>query len=194
MILSAEDSRDANGRPLTFHWRLLQGDPAKVRIEPLDGGARARVTLDWHDPFRISEENDQITSRVDIGVFADNGAHDSAPAILSWTFPAHETRVYETGPDNAPRVVSIDYADPGKAGIYADPLLYPRARWRDVYRYAADGRRLGWTRRRPDGSETAYGPDGLRADAETDAAVAYALLRGVDETLSVMESSADAAP
>ena len=60
MILSAEDSRDANGRPLDFTWALLQGDPDKVTIEPLDDGVRARVTLDWHDPFRISEENDQI--------------------------------------------------------------------------------------------------------------------------------------
>ena len=33
-----------------LHWRLLQGDPAHVTIEPLDGGRRARITLDWQDP------------------------------------------------------------------------------------------------------------------------------------------------
>ena len=111
----------------TFHWALLQGDPAKVRIEPLDDGRSARVTLDWHDPFRISEENDQITSRVDIGVFAHNGVHDSAPAILSWYFPAQ--RPGPTSPDPTARraIVAVDYADPAKAEAYADPLLYPRA-------------------------------------------------------------------
>ena len=195
MILSAEDSRDANGRPLAFTWALLQGDPERVTIEPLDGGARARVTLDWHDPFRISEENDQIASRIDIGVFANNGVHDSAPAILSWAFPAHETRTYETGADGAPRIVAIDYADPARTRIYADPLLYPRAAWRDAYRYAASGALLGWTRHR-DGVETAYAPDGARlieaahGTAPRRAPVAYGLRPGLDETLRVSETDA----
>ncbi|MBA3325660.1 MAG: hypothetical protein H0T41_10525, partial [Rhodobacteraceae bacterium] len=205
MILSAEDSRDANGRPLNFEWRLLQGDPAKVKIEPLDGGARARVTLDWHDPFRISEENDQLTSRVDIGVFANNGVHDSAPAILSWAFPAHETRRYAPGPDGAPRIASIDYADAGKAATYADPLIYPRAAWRDAYRYAADGRPLGWTRHRPSGDAAdayatdAYSPEGARVieAAAADgtplqvAPVAYTLRPGPGGVLDIAEVSAD---
>ena len=102
MVVSAEDSRDVNGRPLTFTWALLQGDPAKVLIEPLDGGRRARITLDWHDPFEISEEVPLVTSRVDIGVFAANGVHDSAPAILSWYFPPDASRTWETGPGRRP--------------------------------------------------------------------------------------------
>lgn len=195
MILSAEASRDANGRPLEFQWRLLQGDPAKVVIEPIEGGARARVTLDWHDPFRISEDNDQISSRVDIGVFAHNGVHDSAPAILSWTFPAHETRVYERDADGAPRIVSVDFADPARAKVYADPLLYPRADWQDVHRYDAEGRSLGWTRLRV-GVETAFAPDGARL-LETSpegrpvraATVFYALSRDPAGTLAVRELS-----
>lgn len=187
MILTAEDSRDANGRPLTFQWRLLQGDPAKVRIEPLDEGRRAQVTLDWHEPFAISEENEQKTSRVDIAVFAHNGVHDSAPAILSWVFPTHETRIYETGPDGAPRIASIDYADPAKAGVYADPLLYPRADWRDAYRYDAAGRPLGWTRVRND-AETVFGPDGTRAETGATGAVRYPLDWGADGITRVAET------
>jgi hypothetical protein len=163
-----------------------------VTIEPLDGGARARVTLDWHDPFRISEENDQITSRVDVGVFAHNGVHDSAPAILSWAFPAHETRTYEPGPDGAPRIAAIDHADPAKAGVYADPLLHPRADWRDAFRYDAEGNLLGWTRSR-EGVETAFAPDGARVLETADGSppraepVGYALEPGAEGTLLVRE-------
>ena len=199
MILSAEDSRDVNGRDLSFDWALLQGDPERVTIEPLDGGARARVTIDWHDPFRISEENDQITSRVDIGLFAHNGVHDSAPAILSWAFPAHETRVYEPGPeDGAPRPVSIDYADPAKAEVYADPLLWPRADWRDVYAYGPDGAPAGWTRHRAERAPEDFTATGDRllaaaAGASTPlqvAPVAYTLQPGPRGTLEIVETSA----
>jgi hypothetical protein len=197
MLLSAEASRDANGRPLAFEWRLLQGDPDRVRIEPEDGGARARVTIEWHDPFPRSATDRQTTTRVDIGVFAHNGVHDSAPAILSWYFPPNETRIYETGPDGAPRIAAIKYADPAKAGIYADPLLVPRAEWRDVYAYAEDGTPLGWTRERT-GRQDAFAPDGTRI-LTTDAAgrplrtepVAYPLGPGPDGTILVQEISAD---
>jgi hypothetical protein len=198
MTVSAEGSRDANGRPLAFTWALLQGDPARVRIEPLGDGARARISLDWHEPFRISEENPVLTSRVDIGVFASNGVHDSAPAIVSWVFPPGETRSWQTGPDGRPRIAAIDHADPGKAKLYADPMLFPRADWRDVFAYDADGRALGWTRHRP-GRTEAFTADGFRilepaADGRPPRtrAVAHRLARGADGRLEIGET--DAAP
>ena len=88
------------------------------------------------------------TSRVDIGVFASNGVHDSAPAILSWYFPPTEKRRTEPGPDGALRIAAIDHANPGRA--YADPILVPRADWRDDFAYDAAGTLLGWTRVRGD--------------------------------------------
>lgn len=159
MTLSAAESRDANGRPLAFEWRLLQGDPARVRIEPLDDGLRARITIDWHDPFPVSANDPQKTARVDIGLFAHNGVHDSAPAILSWYFPPHEARRHETGPDGAPRLVSLDYRE-GEA-VYADPFLSPRGDWRDEFRYDAAGRLAGFTRHR-DGIAEEHTASGAR--------------------------------
>jgi hypothetical protein len=197
MLVSAEASRDPNGRPLAFEWRLLQGDPERVRIEPLDGGARARISLDWHEPFAISEDNPVVTSRVDIGVFASNGVHDSAPAILSWFFPPNETRRYAPGPDGTMRIAEVDYADPAKAATYADPMLIARADWRDVYGYAADGTPAGWTRHRPGRSEafTAAGervlvPAAAGRPAET-LPVDYALERDAAGRLAVREVDAD---
>ncbi len=195
MLVSAEASRDVNGRPLEFHWSLLQGDPERVKIEPLDGGARARITLDWHDPFTISEEVPLTTSRVDIGVFASNGVHDSAPAILSWYFPPQETRSYAPGPDGAMRITAIDHADPEKAKTYADPMLVARADWRDEYRYAPDGAPAGWTRIR-EGRADAFTPEGQRI-LTRDAAgrpatveeVAYPLRRTPEGGLAVDELS-----
>ena len=158
MLVSAEETRDVNGRPLLFYWRLLQGDPDRVRIEPLDDGRRARITVDWHEPFRISDENPIRSSRIDIGVFANNGQHDSAPAILSLYCPPHEARSYEPGPDGTMRIAAIDYA--GRPDAYADPLVSPRAAWRDDYHYDDQGRLTGWTRSRPAAPpETAPAPE-----------------------------------
>ena len=168
-----------------------------MSIEPLGDGSRARITLDWHDPFEISEETPLTTSRVDIGVFAHNGVHDSAPAIVSWYFPPHETRRYEDGPDGVPRIVSIDHADPQKAEVYADPLLLPRADWRDDYAYGEDGTLAGWTRHR--GTRTQdYTADGARiltrspdGRPERVVPVAYTLDQDGRGRLRLREVSAD---
>ncbi len=189
MLLSAEDSRDANGRDLAFDWRLLQGDLEKVTIEPLEGGRQARVTLDWHDPFPISEENPRVTARIDIGLFASNGVHDSAPAILSWYFPPHEARRYVPGPDGAPRLAELDHA--ARPDTYADPMLLPRAAWRDDFHYDEAGTLTGWTRSRPGGPTDNYTAEGRRllAPGRTEAVV-YPLARAASGTLEVTETSA----
>jgi hypothetical protein len=192
MLVTAEDTRDPNGRPLSFEWHLLQGDPGKVRIEPLDGGRRARITLDWHDPFRISEENPVISSRIDVGVFVNNGVHDSAPAILSWYCPPEEARAYAPGPDGTPRILSLDRADPAREA-YVDPMLFARADWRDVYRYDAAGRPAGWTRHRPGRAPEDFTAEGARllprADGTAAEPVAYRLDRDSAGALVVEEAT-----
>ena len=162
ITLSAEATEDPNGRALTFRWVLLRGDPALVRITPLgERGDAARVEVDWHDPFTVpkapgSEERIE-TSRVDIGVFAENGAHPSAPAILSIDFPAHQRRIYGEGLDG-PRLVSIDY-DAAAREVYFDPFLHWTAPWTDTARRDAEGHLIGWSRRYADGTSAEIGAE-----------------------------------
>ncbi len=173
MILSAAETHDPNDRPLQFRWAVLRGDPTRVKIEPLDATAsRARITLNWHDPRVLAippdasraptaddeEEEDtgkrpteMQTSRVDIGVFASNGAQDSAPALLSISFPTHEARHYGPGPDGTIRLLSVDYDALGRKAAY-DPALHWSAPWTDTAVLGPDGTPTGWRRQTADGS------------------------------------------
>ena len=124
MLVSAEGTRDPAGRALTFDWVLLRGDPDRVRITPLEGGARARIVLDWQAARPVPGAEAVLSPRIDIGVFAHNGVHDSAPSFVSVLMPRHEGRQYETDPDGAPRLVARKSAP----GIYADPVIFPDAK------------------------------------------------------------------
>ncbi|WP_050929938.1 hypothetical protein [Aestuariivita boseongensis] len=145
MVVSVEATRDPFGRKPEFSWRLLRGDPERTRIEPLDGrGTRARITFDWQLPRPVSGRPDVLSNRIDVGVFARTGEHDSMPGLISLFLPHHETRRYGQGPKGALRIESVDYR-PTPEG-YADPLLFPRADWRDDYIYSDTGKLSGWSR------------------------------------------------
>ncbi|MEM9045166.1 MAG: hypothetical protein AAGC81_10740 [Pseudomonadota bacterium] len=155
MEIGAEATRDPNGRALSFRWVLLRGDPSKVRIVPKGKNESiADVEIDWHDRF---EELGIEAQRVDIGVFAFNGVHWSAPAFLSVSFPPNQRRDY----DAEGRLVEIDYRDPSLETRYADPLLFVDRDWRDRFGFDAQGRRIGWTRTRS-GVETQFTRHGLK--------------------------------
>jgi len=147
---------DVNDKPVEVKWRLLQGDPDKVRIEPLnEKGDTVRITVQWRGPFPVREGSKLRSTRVDIGCFADNGTYHSAPAIVSVYSSGRQKREYGEGG----RVLSIDY-DGGKA--YADPLVFWRRPWKDTYDYEGD-RLLGWTREMGD-RETHYTRHGLAVE------------------------------
>ncbi|MGC9420012.1 MAG: hypothetical protein ACP5EN_13680 [Rhodovulum sp.] len=156
LTVTAENTSAPNDRPLSFEWRLLRGDPARVRIEPQGpDGRTARIHVAWHEPWSEpipgSRDNGvRRVSRVDIGVFAHNGVHDSAPALISIDFPEHQIRQYAPGDGDRRRLVSIDYDAVGR-GAYFDPLLYWSAPWTDTARYDENGTLLGWDRRSADG-------------------------------------------
>lgn len=129
-----------------FEWVVLQGDAARVRITPLDArGGQARIVIDWHDRRPATPRGDRATDRVDIGVFAWNGVHYSAPAFFTVAFPGHERRIHAPGPDGAPQLVSVDY-DAAARGAAYDPWLHFSAPWRDVARRDSQGVLIGWDR------------------------------------------------
>ena len=173
MIVSVTKTEDPNGKPLFFTWRLLHGDPERVRIRLLDPlGTRAEIVVDWH-PRAVYPGSDLPSARVDVGVFADNGKHLSAPALLTWYCPPNERRTYEDVPaaaaadrrddvnGNSPRrIVSIERLPATGAEHYADPMVLTPAVWSDTYRYSDRGDLLGWTRSRPNGEDEEFTADG----------------------------------
>lgn len=139
----AAQAKDPNGRDLTFHWRVLRGDEERIRVTTLDDiGSRVRITVPWHDPVPVPGLDGMTSPRVDIAVFADNGAQISAPAFFSVHFPAHQARTY----DPTGRLLSIDHR--GHPKRYADPALWPSRDWQDTFLHDAQGKIIGWTRRR----------------------------------------------
>lgn len=139
--VTAMHSRDLNGLPLTFHWRLLQGDPDRVRIRPRDDDpATADIVLQYHPRFPIEPDSPITSTRVDIGVFAHNGHYFSAPGFVSFFYLDNELRTYHSDG----RILSVDYA--GARDRYVDPMLSLPRNWRDDYRYTPDGQLLGWMR------------------------------------------------
>jgi hypothetical protein len=173
MVVSLADTKDPNDRPLSFVWRLLRGDPERVRIRPLDPlGTRAEILIDWH-PRGVYPGSDLPSSRVDVAAFADNGPRLSAPAFLTWYFPANERRTYEDVPataaadrrdevngDCSRRIVSIERLPAESPDTYVDPLVVTPAVWTDTYRYDDRGNLVGWTRSRPGADEESYTADG----------------------------------
>ena len=173
LVASVAETQDPNGRPLAFTWRLLHGDPARVRITPLDPlGTRAEIVVDWH-PRAVYPGSDLPSARVDVGAFADNGAHLSAPAFVTWYFPPNERRTYEDVPKTAAadrrdevngdaprRVVSIERLPAAGPEAYVDPMVLTPTVWTDTYRYDDRGDLLGWTRTRPDGAAEEFTADG----------------------------------
>lgn len=140
-------AEDPNGRPLTYHWRVLRGDPERISLQSLDPEDRVvELVVDWPRPRPVPGDPDLLSSRIDVGLFVHNGEVWSPPAFFSLYFPPGRAVAH----DAEGRPVRIDYMTED-----SDPVLFPRRSWRDAYRYADDGALLGWTRTHEDG-ETAF--------------------------------------
>jgi len=188
MTVAAEAIHDANARPLTFVWRLLRGDPERVQIRLLDPeGTQVELRVAWHE--RGDHGGHGVAGgRVDIGVFAHNGEHDSAPAFITWYFPPNEQRDY----DEDGRIRSVTYRTSGRPEHYVDPARVTPVAWTDHYRYGPHGESLGWERRRGDAVDH-FTPDGklvLERDARDRPvlaqAVVYARVQESDDVMPVL--------
>jgi len=94
MVVSARQTMDMNNLPLTYHWVLLRGDPKRVRITPSADGGSAEIIVAYHSRQPIEEGGKMVSNRVDIGVFAHNGHHFSAPGFVTTFTLANEDRVF----------------------------------------------------------------------------------------------------
>jgi hypothetical protein len=146
MILAA-DVPDTDARPVTFTWRMLQGQEDRVSLTPLDpDGRRARLRVQWHDAFAAGPaESPRWMSRIDVGVFAATGEIVGAPAFLSISFPTHEARSYGPLPGGGIGLLSVDY-DAANRWAYFDPVLHWTAPWTDQPIRDGAGTITGWTR------------------------------------------------
>lgn len=101
MAVSAERSRDPNGRPLQFHWAVLRGDADRIRIAYRNAARSvAEITVPYHGRRPVEEGSPLESCRVDIGVFAHNGRYYSPPAFVTFHALDDEARTY--GPGHLP--------------------------------------------------------------------------------------------
>src|SRR5262249_47443826 len=85
MVVSAEASYDVNKKPLTFTWVVLRGDAERIKITPLNKEqTKAEIVVPWPERRPIAPGASLESNRIDIGVFAHNGVHHSAPGFVTF--------------------------------------------------------------------------------------------------------------
>ncbi|MEI7900350.1 MAG: hypothetical protein WCK89_08855 [bacterium] len=164
--MTLEASSSTKLSDLKFQWVVLQGDPKKVVIKPLnETGSHMELTVSYHGRFRLQDARGapqpMMSSRVDIGCFVKAGAYYSAPSFVSFYYLPNEERVYrEDG-----QILSVDYND--AAHHYADPVLTLQKSWKDLYEYDPQGHLTGWYRTRSGGQPERFTHKGHKV-LETD--------------------------
>jgi hypothetical protein len=94
MVVSAEESKDLNNRPLKFYWAVLRGD-SRIKIDYRnDAHSVAEITIPYCNRRPIAEGSKLESNRVDIGVFVHNGAYYSPPSFITFYTLDNEARTY----------------------------------------------------------------------------------------------------
>jgi hypothetical protein len=113
LVVTAEDSLDLSNRPFTFRWVVLRGQADKITIRPRNkAGSVAELIIPYHPRLPVAPNSALASNRVDIGVFAHNGAYHSAPAFITFFSLDSEARTY--GEDG--RILEIGY-DNGEVNL-----------------------------------------------------------------------------
>jgi len=122
--ISADGSRDFNNRSLKFHWKVLRGDPARIKIEYKNPSRSiAEVTVPYFRRSPIAEGSPLESNRIDIGVFVHNGVYYSPPAFITFYTLDNEARTYGAGG----RPVEIAYGAGTSAVSVADWAAFFRS-------------------------------------------------------------------
>lgn len=158
IILSAENSFDINGRSLSYHWSIIRGDPAHVRITPQNAeGSVVEIEIDYH-PETVIEGTTIKTNVVSVGAFVHNGVYYSAPGfVTSYTMPS-EVRNYDQA---SGRLLDVSYIDRTAQELMPNINGYPQGWEKDVFHYDGDGKLSGWTRT-DQGADYEFTPEGYQ--------------------------------
>jgi hypothetical protein len=106
LVVSAEGSLDVNDKALTFTWVVLRGDEKRIAIKPRNkAGSVVEITVAYHERRPVAPGSALESNRVDIGVFAHNGVHYSAPGFVTFFSLDSEGRTY----DDKGRIAEIGY-------------------------------------------------------------------------------------
>ncbi len=96
IIVSAEESKDLNDRPLKYYWTILRGDSNRIKIEYRNPAhSVAEITVPYQDRRPIAEHSKLESNRIDIGVFVHNGVYFSPPSFLTFYTLDNESRTYK---------------------------------------------------------------------------------------------------
>ena len=143
-------------------WKLLQGDPGKVRLVALGNGTGSvRAEIDWHGVYLARGRDGKVrrTTRIEFGCVAVKDGLESEPCVVSVSASPHATREY----DEAGWLRRISYVKPLLPGKVSS--RFSLGDWEDVFEYTPDGRISGWTRIRSgekDSESEHFTRDGLK--------------------------------
>lgn len=143
IMVNASESFDANGLPLTYHWVVLRGNPAHVRINPQNTeGSIVEIEVDYH-PETVIPGSTRLTNLVSVGAFVHNGHYYSAPGfVTSYTLPS-EQRSYDT---ESGRLLETSYQTRPVLQLLPEIDGVPQGWSKDVFHYNNQGQLNGWTR------------------------------------------------
>lgn len=106
LVVSAQKTLDLNKKPLRFTWTVLRGDEKRIQITPKnDEQSVVEIIVSYHERRPSAPGLAMESNRVDIGVFAHNGHHYSAPGFVTFFSLDSEARTY----DDRGRILEIGY-------------------------------------------------------------------------------------
>ncbi|MFA7171872.1 MAG: hypothetical protein WC340_00415 [Kiritimatiellia bacterium] len=175
-----------------IHAVILQGDPNKISItKSTENEGEWIVEFSHHDPYMtpVAGGKSILTSRIDIGFFADSESNVSMPAMLCCTFPSNEKREYDANG----KLLSIDYRRHSFPGT--DPALSYPCDWKDEFRHDPQGRIIGWTRTRALQKEqfTAHGDLAVEFDGKNRPTLAHRIAY-IPRVVSNIEHKSESPP